>query len=97
DLLAVELRANRGDVIVEDVLFVDGATCARVAFAERVDDLRVRFRQRRAAVPRFEFDAVVLRRIVACGDDDAAEDFAMKCRERDRLRWRPRSATDHPI
>ena len=39
--------------------------------------------------------AVVLRGIVAGGDDDAAEDLAVPGGERDRLRWRRRIREDH--
>ena len=88
----VDLRANGGKVIVEDVFFDDecapdilvrpaGQECP----AHVAGDRFVHFRQRRAAVPRFEFHAVVFGGVVAGGDDDSAKYFTVSSGEGDRL------------
>ena len=93
----VDVGTDRSDVIVEQILFAHAAALARVALAERRRDRGVRLRQRGAAVPRLEFQAVVLRRIVARSHDDAAEELAVVRGEGDRLRRRRRVREDDAV
>src|SRR5437762_721398 len=60
-----------------------GFTPPTEGFGNRV----VHLGQRRASVPRFEFDAVVIRRVVAGGDHDAAEKSSVPRGVGNRLRW----------
>ena len=95
DFLNVDLPAQRGNVILEDLFFGNRSSIARSALAERLTDRPVHFGQCRAAIPGLELDTVVLRRIVAGGDHDAAEKFAVGRGEGNRLRWRGRLRQDH--
>src|SRR5205085_3693557 len=82
----IELRAHGVEIVIEDVLLGDAPALAMIGAAEVLRDRGVHLGERRTAVPRLELQTVVLRRIVARGDDDAAEDLAVKCGERDVLR-----------